>query len=208
MHTALNRPTVLALAGIDSECRIIPAAHVRELQDAATGVACAGQRVQEAEARCLKNIDKTSHAAWQRGYSQGHAEALKSLRGFHDALNERRKSLDLELLGLVMDAVRKIVHTLPPDLLLHNLIASALNEAQEERGRLVLRVHPSHAAAAEQWLGERAGQEGASLRILVEPDASQAADDCTLETPSGAIDTGLRTQLEAIAAALHESVAA
>ena len=76
MHRTLNGPTVLALAGVGSHCRIIPASQVRELETIASGVASAGQRVQEAEARCLKNLDRTSHAAWQRGYSQGHAGTI------------------------------------------------------------------------------------------------------------------------------------
>jgi type III secretion system HrpE/YscL family protein len=204
MRPPFNQPTVLGLAQLEPT-RIIPAEHVQQLERAAARVASAGQRVSEAEAQCLAELDKTSHAAWQRGYAQGHAEGLRKLRDFVAAVDARRKSLDAELISLAMDAVRKILRHVPSDLLTENLIETALGEAQDERGRLVLRVHPGRIDAAERFLSQCPATAG--LRVIVEGDASMGEHDCMLETSFGVIDTSLEAQLDTLDAVLRESSA-
>jgi flagellar assembly protein FliH len=79
-----------------------------------------------------------------------------------------------------------------------SLIESALDEAQDQLGRLVLRVHPVRADDAERWLREQSAIAEGSRRVIVEVDATMGIDDCVLETPAGRIDAGLQTQLEAL----------
>jgi type III secretion protein L len=198
----LNRPTVLALAGVESLRRVIPAKRVAELERIAGQAVSAGDLVEQAEKRCLDGLDRLSHAAWQRGFSTGHAQALGRLQDFLAAVDARRKAVDAELIGLVMDAVRKIVRRLPPALLTENIVEAALAEAADEHGRVVLRVHPERVAVAESVLSRASAQENRRLHVLVEADSAMALDDCTVETPSGAIEAGLQVQLEALCAAL------
>ena len=202
VRAPLNRPTVLALAGIESLRRVIPAQRVAELEQIAGQAVSAGDRVEQAEKRCLDGLDRLSHAAWQRGFATGHAQALARLQEFLAAVDARRKSVDAELIGLVMDAVRKIVRKLPPALLTENLVEAALAEAVEEHGRVIVRVHPERVAAAEGILSHASAQGDKRLHVVVEADVSMALDDCTLETPSGVIEAGLQVQLEALCAAL------
>jgi type III secretion protein L len=204
MPTPFNRPVVLTLARVDSSQRIIPAERVREIEDVASGAASAGHRIREAEALCREDLTRTTHEAWQRGFARGHAEALQSLREFLAAVEARRKAIDQELMALVADAVGRIVRNLPADLLMGSLIETALAEVQAELGRLVLRVHPDRAIVAETWLRQSAARGIPS--IMVEPDATMAQDDCVLETPAGAIDAGLQTQLAALRAVLDDAV--
>ncbi len=197
MKAPFNRATVLALGRVDSARRVIAAAQVRELEHIATSAANASQRIEDAEARCLADLDKTTHSAWQRGYARGHSEALERLHGVLATLDDRRKALETDLIELVVDAIGRIVRGLPAELLTPGLITTALEEAQCDRGRLVLRVHPANVAIAERWLGlPAAGRE--HTRVSIEIDASVAKDGCVLETPVGAIDAGLTTQLSAL----------
>jgi flagellar biosynthesis/type III secretory pathway protein FliH len=197
MQTPLNRPAVLALGNVDSATRVISATQVRELERHAASAANAGQRIEQAELRCLADLESTKHSAWQRGYARGHAEALESLHAFFVALDSKRKTLEAELIGLIIDAINRVVRDLPADLLLPGLIAAALEETQADRGRLTLRVHPANADVAERWLELPApGRE--HLRIDVEIDASIPTDGCVLETPAGSIDASLATQLAAL----------
>jgi type III secretion protein L len=204
MHTVtpLNRPTVTTLAGVESSRRIIPADRVAQIEQIAAYAAAPSRRIDQAETQCREGLGRVIHAAWQRGFSRGHEEALTQLRDYLTALDERRRSVDAELVALVGDAVSKIVRSLPSGLLTESLIASALDEAQGERGRAVLRVHPERVAVAERWVQRR--PEGASgpLCVVVEADSTLEPDDCTLETASGVIEVGLRIQLEALRAVL------
>jgi type III secretion protein L len=208
MKPPLNRATVLALGRVDSARRVIRADQVRELEYIATSAVNAGQRIEEAEARCLADLDKTTHSAWQRGYARGHAEALDRLHGVLATLDDRRKSLETDLIDLVIDAIGRIVRGLPPELLTPGLITTALDEAQCDRGRLVLRVHPANAEVAERWLECHSPHASEHLRLTLEIDPSVAEDGCVLETPVGAIDAGLATQLSALREHLMQAAAA
>jgi flagellar biosynthesis/type III secretory pathway protein FliH len=198
-----NRPMVATLAGIESFRRVIPAAHVAELERIATDAIAPSQRIEEAEIKCREGLGRVAHAAWQRGFARGHAAALTRLKEFLAALHERRKAVDAELVALVADAVSRIVRNLPPQILMENLIETALDEAQGERGRVVLRVHPERMAIVEQWLGQRPASDGMS--IVIEADGALGMDDCTLETPNGVIETGLAIQLQALRTTLFAS---
>ena len=223
MKTPLNRATVLALGRVESARRVIAAVQVRELEQIAASAANAGQRIEEAEARCLADLESTTHSAWQRGYARGHAEALERLHGVLAALDAKRKALEPELMELVVDAIGRIVRGLPADVLTPGLITTALEEAQCDRGRLILRVHPMHAEVVERWLGLPAAGRLAiapciastsaihggrqHTRITLEIDASVPGDGCVLETPAGAIDASLTTQLTALREHLLQAVA-
>jgi len=202
VNNVLNRPVVLTMARVESQQRVIPADRIREVEQIVATAASAGQRIDEAEAQCRSSIDRKSMEAWQRGFAQGHAEALRKLKDFIVAVDARRKSVDTELIALVDEAVRRIVRNLPPQLLTENLIETALSEAQSERGRFVLRVHPDLTSFAETFLG-RVRSTVDQMQIAIEPDVAMAYGDCKLETPSGTIDAGLNTQLAALRSVLE-----
>jgi type III secretion protein L len=201
MNAPFNRPTVLGLARIDSARRVLDVDEVRELESIATTTASVGQRIEAAEARCLADLEATTHAAWQRGYTSGHGEALRRLRDVLAALDERRKAIEPQLIELVIDAIGRIARGLPSDVLLPGLIATALEEAQCERGRLVLRVHPANGETATRWLARQATRSE-QIRVTVEVDGSIAENGCLLETPVGVIDASLTTQLDALSVCL------
>lgn len=205
MKTPLNRATVLTLGRIESARRVIAASQVRELEHIAASAANAGQRIEEAEARCLADLESTTHSAWQRGYARGHAEALERLHAMLAALDQKRKAMEPELIELVADAIGRIVRGLPADVLTPGLITTALEEAQCDRGRLILRVHPTNAEIAERWLELHAGTRQ-HTKISIEIDASVSSDGCVLETPAGAIDASLTTQLAALREHMLQSV--
>jgi type III secretion protein L len=205
MNAPFSRPTVLGLARIDSARRVLAVDEVRELERIATAAASVGQRIEAAEARCLADLEATTHAAWQRGYTSGHAEALRRLQDVLAALDQRRKAIEPQLIELVVDAIGRIARGLPSDVLLPGLIATALEEAQCERGRIVLRVHPVNGETATRWLARHAPRSE-QVRMTVELDASIAENGCLLETPVGVIDAGLTTQLDALSACLTRAV--
>ncbi len=196
MKAPFNRATVLALGRVDSARRVIAAAQVRELEQIATYAVNAGQRIEEAEATCLADLDKTTHSAWQRGYARGHSEALERLHGVLATLDDRRKAVETDLIELVIDAIGRIVRGLPADLLTPGLITTALEEAQTDRGRLVLRIHPANAEIVERWL--ELPMAAGSTRSSVSKSTPRAKDGCVLETPVGSIDASLTTQLLAL----------
>jgi type III secretion protein L len=203
--TPFNRPIVATLAGIEPSRRIIPAAEVAELERIATAAIEPERRIEAAEAKAREGLGRIVHAGWQRGFARGHAEALNRLQEFLAALSERRKNVDAELIGLVADAVTRIVRRLPPDILTESLIQAALDEVQGERGRAVLRIHPERVTVAETWLRERPPAQADGLSIVIEADSAMGRDDCTLETSNGVVETGLDVQLEALRAALFAS---
>lgn len=201
MTTPFNRPVVLTLARVESLRRVISADRVQELEQVASGAVAANRRILDAEAQCREELARTTHEAWQRGFARGHADALQRLRDLLAMIDARRKAVDAELIPLVEDVVGRIIRNLPPPLLTQNLIEAAFAEAQGERGRCILRVHPDRLGAAEDWL-RQSGTASDIIRISIEPDAALAQDDCILETPAGVIDAGLRTQLAALSAVL------
>jgi flagellar biosynthesis/type III secretory pathway protein FliH len=196
--TPFNRPVVAALAGIESSRRVIPAADVAELERIASAAVAPTQRIEAAEVKAREGLGRVVHAAWQRGFVRGHVEALDRLRDFLAALSERRKGVDAELVGLVADAVTRIVRALPAEMLTESLIQAALDEAAGERGRVVLRVHPARMTVVETWLRHRPAPPAEALSIVVEADSAVGLDDCTLETSNGVIETGLAIQLQAL----------
>jgi type III secretion protein L len=196
---------VATLAGIETRRRVIPASQVARLESIAAEAAAPSERIEQAELRCREDLGRVTHTAWQRGFARGHAEALGQLQDFLASVEARRRSVDGELVQLVMDAVRKILRNLPPALLTENLIEAALDEAQGERGRVVLRVHPERLPVAESWVARRSATTREALSIVIEPDGTLEPDDCTLQTPGGVIEVGLAIQLEALRTLLNGS---
>lgn len=203
MRANLHRSTTLALAGLAASSRVIAADRVQEVERAARDIASAGHSLHEAQVRCLQDLETITHSGWNQGYELGHAQALRELGSFLRRLDERSRDLDRELIGLVMDAVTRIVGELPADLVTERLIESALMEARVERGKVTLRLHPERAEAAEAWL-RRAAHDRSLLHVSLEIDAALERDDCTVETASGVIEAGLQTQLAALSTVLHE----
>jgi len=203
MRTTLHRSTTLALAGLASSSRIIAADRVHEIERTARDIASAGQCLHEAQVSCLQDLESITQSGWKQGYERGHAQALGELGGFLRKLEERSRELDQELIGIVMDAVTRIVGQLPPALLTERLIESALTEARADRGNVTLRLHPERAAAAEAWL-RRSAHDHPSLRLNLEVDATLGRDDCSVETANGVIEAGIQTQLAALSTVLHE----
>jgi type III secretion system HrpE/YscL family protein len=203
-----NRPIVATLAGVETSRRVIAADQVAELERIATDAIAPSQRIEEAEVKCREGLGRVAHAGWQRGFARGHADALGQLRELLTALDERRKSVDAELVGLVADAVTRIVRNLPPEVLTEGLIEAALDEAQGERGRVVLRVHPERMEIVETWLRQRPAPAPGTINLVIEADSALGPDDCTLETPNGVIETGLGIQLQALRATLFAAVEA
>lgn len=200
--TPFNRPIVTMLAGVQPSRRVIPPTEVAELERIATAAIEPERRIEAAEAKAREGLGRVVHAGWQRGFARGHAEALSQLQSFIAALSERRKSVDAELIGIVFDAVTRIVRTLPAKTLTASLIQTALDEVQGERGRVVLRIHPERMGVAETWLHERPTPSADALSIVIEPDSTIGLDACTLETANGVIETSLDIQLQALRAAL------
>ena len=198
----LNRPVVLTMARVDSARRVISAERMREVEQIAASATAAGQRIDEAEAQSRSKLDRRNLEAWQRGFAQGHAQALQKLKELLAAIDARRRAVDSELIALVDEAVRRIVRNVPPQILTESLIETALSEAQVERGRFVLRMHPDLTSLAENFLGRARGPND-QMQIVIEPDAAMAYGDCKLETPAGTIDAGLSTQLAALRSVLN-----
>jgi flagellar biosynthesis/type III secretory pathway protein FliH len=201
----LNRATVVALAGVNSMQRVIPAESVKEIERIAAGAASAGQRIQEAEVRCREELGKKTHAAREEGYARGHADALLKLRDFLLAVNARREAVDAELIALAAAAIGRVLRNLPPEIVMKNLIEAALREARGAQGRVVLRVHPDRLEFAQTCVKHPAAANDA-MSIVVEPDSQLAPDDCTLETCAGFIDAGLDTQILALNHVLARAV--
>lgn len=203
MRVSLHRSTTLALAGLASSSRVIAADRVQAVERAAREMASAGQYLSEAQMRCLQDLETITHSGWKQGYELGHAQALRELGGFLRRLEERSRDLDRELIGLVMDAVTRVLGDLPENLVTERLIESALMEARADRGKVTLRVHPERAEAAEAWLRRTAHDPGL-LQVNLEIDAALERDDCTVETATGVIEAGIQTQLAALSTVLHE----
>lgn len=199
----MRPPAVLTLAQTESFRRVIPADRVGQIERVAETATSASQRIERAEAHCIGNLNRWTHAAWQRGFARGHADAMQRLHDFVATLDERRKAVDVELIALVRETVSKIVRDLPLDLVTDSIIVAALDEAQAERGRAVLRVHPDRVAGAQECLSRKPAGLAASLCITIEADPAMAEGDCTLETASGAIHAGLQVQLDALFAAMN-----
>jgi len=201
----LNRATVVALARVNSLQRVIPAESVTEIERIAASAASAGQRIQEAEVRCREDLGKKMNAAREEGYARGHADALLKLRDFLVALEKRREAVDAELIALAAAAVARILRNLPPEIVMRNLIESALREVHGAQGRVVLRVHPDRVEIAQTCVKHPAISNDV-MSIVVEPDPRLAVDDCTLETSAGFIDASLHTQLLALNHVLSRAV--
>ncbi len=115
-------------------------------------------------------------------------------------------SVETEVVQLALAIARKILHResqLDP-LLLAGMVRVALQQIDSATS-VVLRVHPQNAEDWQRFLSMHL--EPSQVPQIVE-DPSQAADQCSLETPMGTTKLGLDIHLKEIEQGLMDLLAA
>lgn len=151
----------------------------------------ARERAEEALARCRDQAAQEWH--------ERHAALLQ-------AHTEQSRRSELQLAGVVMQAVRRIVESLPQQAMYSRALASVQHLLRGSE-TVRLRVAEPDRAAAEQAVLAWQQQAERPFELELRVDASLSTGACVFESPLGTLDTSLEVQLSGLANALDRAVA-
>lgn len=155
-------------------------------------------------------VERAERDGYQRGFSEGKRigqdQATAELQVVLDRLARNlaelstlrsriRKDAEADLLKLSIAVARRVLHrelTLDPESI-DGLIRVAL-EKLEARELHRVRVHPNQEHAVRNAMARFAGTQ----KVEVVPDAALQSGDVLFETPQGALDASIETQLREI----------
>ena len=169
------------------------------------------QRIVEAEA-AIAAIEQDAKALFERTRdealeeAQSQAEHAANLRALKTTLATVEYMGDLEqnLVGLVKDAVRRIVGNMPPGEAIVGMIGNLIGELSAEH-HVHIKVAPEQSPSVKANLGqlERAHPHIKSLEVA--PDPKLHGTQCRLETPLGILETSIDDLVETLEQALTET---
>jgi flagellar biosynthesis/type III secretory pathway protein FliH len=193
--------TRLAVAG-----RIVKARDVARLLEAREVL----ERCHSARAKLVRTYLRLRERARARGREAGRREALFREAGRLAATELRAArylgALDHEVIGLVLEVVRRVVPQLDAAAVAASCAAEALKQVRAERW-LRIRVHPEVRAKVAARLDALAREHRppAFARLVDDPELERTA--CILESEVGQVRADLELQLHAIRAAMLEAAA-
>jgi flagellar biosynthesis/type III secretory pathway protein FliH len=176
--------------------RVLAPAAVAELPLLAGEAATLRQRLAAKQALRLALLDALVEAARQHGYRDGHAQSLREWQHARTRLDAWQADADGALQALLLQALRRLLGELPPDVPAALLAQQALRAAADEQGRLRVCVHPTlRDAVAARLLAAGCPHE-------VHADDTCAPSACRIDTAFGSLHGDWQTQLAALADAL------
>ncbi len=155
-------------------------------------LAAAEEQARDAYEQALREGREAGEAEGGRASAALMAETVAATRS-HQRDAERR------LIGIVVEAVRRILGEFDDTELTARMVRKLLRDAEGE-GRIVLRVSPRDLAAVQARVGE---VQTASDAVEVVADAAVEEGGCRMETELGFVNTSVAAQLDALRTALE-----
>lgn len=198
-------PRMPVAGSLPAGAKVIPAAQVQVARDAQDIVARA---TQEAD-----RILADSRHAYELERQRGHQEGLEMARGEQARQMIEHVARSVEFLGkvegrmvdLVMQAVRKVFDRFSDEDLVLISVRSVLSAARAEK-HMILRVNPGQVEVVRSRLDPLLAGFPAVDFVEVAADARLKSDACVLESDLGLVEASMQTQLEALRAALQNTL--
>lgn len=164
------------------------------------------------EARdAMTRIEKQSRLAYRRafergkqdGVAAGEQQAAALMTGTLAAAQKYWRTSERRLVGIVVDAVRRIIGEFDNSEIVAGMVGSLIGEARDE-GKIRLFVSPDHRDEVESRV-----REICDLYPDIEPtevieDAAIEAHACRIETEFGVVETSVESQIESLRLALEK----
>lgn len=138
---------------------------------------------------------------WQAGMEEVAAQQAELIHLTVLQCKQLYQQVEERLVGVVMQAVRRLVAECPAQ----ERIANATRDGLALLGdgaRVALHVHPQDVSAARDAMALLQGDTG-HIEVVATPSVQPG--ECILESEMGSVDLGIETQLRALEAALGQS---
>jgi type III secretion system HrpE/YscL family protein len=187
--------------------RWIPAAAFEATQRAAALLARAEEEAGALVARAEAEREAIRADARESGRSEALARAGATLVGAGRERDRILASAEREVVALAVEVARKVLgrEIVTDPAAVVDLAAAALEHARGRR-QVILRVHPSDAAAIRSGSARLSAMAACAPGLSVEEDASLVPGDVVVETEAGRVDARIETQLDALREALEEAL--
>lgn len=197
----VSRDEAPALLGMDSAVLHISQAAKARLAEAEAKAAVLLNETDQAIQAQYEQAEHDARAATRLGYAQGKEQALAQWLA---QAGERQKQIQLSyqnqreyLAQWVVEAVRAMVQS-QPACDFFSAALSSLDAVVEKDNVIVLHVHPSDEAAAQEALTQTRTRWLGTIMVRVEADRALTPRSCRIETATEFVDASLDTQLRAL----------
>jgi type III secretion protein L len=197
----VSRDEAPALLGMDAAVlQVMQAAKVRLAEANAKAEALLKETDQEVQAQ-YERAEHDARAATRLGYAQGKEQALAQWLA---QARKRQKQVQLSyqnqrehLAHWVVEAVRAMVQSHSTcDFFTAALLS--LDAVAEKDNAVVLHVHPSDEAAAQEAITHARARWSDGFTVRVEADGALTPRSCRIETATEFVDASLDAQLRAL----------
>lgn len=190
---------------MDPGSKVLPESRLAALRDAESIYARATEHAEAITAKATQAYDEER----RRGYADG--QAAVRLEQATQVLENVARTIDYlegaedQIVGLVMQSVRKILHDFDDHERALAAVRSVLSMAREQK-QVTLRLSPVEAERLKDRLHELHADYPTIRVIDVVPEKRLEGDRCILESDMGVIEASIEIQLAAIQAAFDKTV--
>ena len=182
--------------------RVLKAAEYTQWLEAGDLVQAARQKAAQIKEAAVEAFDEEKQRGYREGLACARQKETDQIMVLSSRIIQYLAGLEKQVAGSVMLALKKILDRFEHRDLLYRMVATAIKDIRDQ-SRLRIRVAPLQAAALKEKAGELVAGHVDLNFLEIEADSRLADTDCMIETETGIIDAGLKTQLALIENALE-----
>ena len=181
--------------------RILKADQLAELIRAHDAMAEADEWVRDRKAALAQELEAERCAARDIASREGLAQFAAAIERYA----QEADALSLRVMDLVRACLARVLTALPPEQVLHDLIAPVLREIRSDQEITIL-LHPDRLADLKLAMAQGGGQMVSGTSLTMRTDATIALSDCLLLTEEEVFTVSIPLACDLLCRALSEIV--
>jgi flagellar biosynthesis/type III secretory pathway protein FliH len=196
----MRRIDVLDPGALDG-LQIVTADHLARLVRVHDIVAEAETWAAERKAMLAAEIDAERRAAHERAYAEGLAQFAQAVSRY----DREAEALAGRVIALVRACLTRVLTSLPPEAVLHDMIAPVLRDIRSDQEIMVM-VHPDRLPDIRAAIARASSFWPAGIDLTPQADAAVAPDECLIYTQEDVFSVSIPLTCDLLCRALSDAL--
>lgn len=191
---------------IETTGPVIKGADYAQIIDATRFIDAARDHAEKIEQQARMAFEQRKQEGHEQGLNEARLEMVSQMFEIVERAAGYLEHVEEQVVTIVMNSLRHILATLPPDELIVQSVRKALAAVMANQKQVTLRVPHAQVDAVQRRLNEILSTFPAIASIEIAADSRLEGSDCILETDVGVVQAGVDIQLRAIEGALRKNL--
>ncbi len=191
---------------LESTSAVIKGSDYARVLEASELLDAAREQGKRIEAEAERVFEQRKEEGYEKGLDEARQEMVVQMFEVAERTAAYLEHIEEQVTKIVVNSLRHIVASLPPDELIIQSVRKALAAVMANQKQVTLRVPHEQVDAVQQRISELLSAFPAITTIEVAADSRLEGTDCILETELGVVEAGAEVQIKAIEKALQKSL--